>query len=330
MKQSLLPSAWLAFLILPFTASAGAAESIAAKHPGDVGIERDARVLFAENFENGTLADVSKRWTETNNKGGKLMELIADSPTNSAGQRSLQITATLGENTGGHLYKRLARGVEKLHARFYVKFAGDAGYTHHFVHLGGYNPPTNWPQGHAGERPGGDDRVTIGIEPNGERGSVPPPGGWSFYSYWPEMKISGDGRYWGNAIMPETPLPVPRGRWQCVEVMAKLNSAPDKSDGELALWLDSEQVMHIAKGTPRGPWNGEGFKLPKLGGEPFEGFRWRTSDDLKLNFFHLSHYVTENAARQNKVANPNRTLRVWLDDIVLATDYIGPIQAISK
>ncbi|MGH9361175.1 MAG: hypothetical protein ACRD2T_04605 [Thermoanaerobaculia bacterium] len=85
--------------------------------------------------------------------------------------------------------------------------------------------------------------------------------------------------------------------------------------------------MRIAKGTPRGPWSGMGFRLPSEGGEPFEGFRWRTHRDLKLNFFWLLHYVTPNAARQNRVAQPERPNRVWFDDLVLAREYIGPIEA---
>ena len=40
----------------------------------------------------------------------------------------------------------------------------------------------------------------------------------------------------------------------------------------------------------------------------------------------FGHYVTENAYRQNNVANPPLLNRVWFDDIVVATEYIGPIQ----
>ena len=50
--------------------------------------------------------------------------------------------------------------------------------------------------------------------------------------------------------------------------------------------------------------------------EVFEGFRWRTNSELNVNFFWLLFYVTENAARQNRVATP-ATERVWFDDIVL-------------
>jgi len=303
---------------------------IAAGYPGDAGIARDTRVLFAEDFEAGTLGETVKRWTEASNKDGAVLAFREDAPPGSTGKRSLQVTAAPGSNTGGHLYKRLPKGVDKLHARFYVKFAEDAGYPHHFVALGGHHPPSDWPNPKAGERPRGDDRIYIGIEPHGNDGRLPPPGGWSFYPYWHEMKRSADDKYWGNAIRPETPLQVPRGRWQCVEVMAKLNSAPDVSDGELALWLDGEKVLHVARGVRRGPWSGMGFTLPKEGGEPFEGFRWRTTPDLQLNWFWLLHYVTEGAARRNRQADPDRPCRVWFDDIVLATEYIGPVQGGKK
>lgn len=298
---------------------------IGTQYPGDVGIERDSLVLFAEDFETGTIEEIGNRWGEISDQDGKAMAISEDVPAHSSGNRSLQMTATLGENTGGHLYTRLPRGVDTAFARFYVKFAADADYIHHFVHLGGYNPPTSWPQGGAGTRPRGDDRITVGIEPFGDYGRYPAPGIWNFYAYWHEMKISADGKHWGNGLRPAQPALAPRNRWQCVEMMLKLNSASDQSDGELALWLDGKLQMHLKPGVRRGPWSGEGFSLLEQGGEPFEGFRWRTSDDLKVNFFWLLHYVTENAARQNRVANPNPINRVWFDDIVVSTAYIGPI-----
>jgi hypothetical protein len=153
-----------------------AGPGLAAKYPGDRGIEKDPNVLFAEDFETGSLEDVVRHWSEASNKDGKVLAFSADAPPGSGGKRCLQMTATLGENTGGHLYKRLPRGVDTVFARFYVKFAPDADYLHHFVHLGGYNPPTDYPQGGAGERPRGDDRVTAGIEPFGDYGKYPPPG----------------------------------------------------------------------------------------------------------------------------------------------------------
>lgn len=314
----------------PATAALPNSEGIASQYPGDAGIDRDPRVLFAENFEAGGIKEIGKHWGEISDQDGKVMALSADVPPASAGKRSLQMTATLGQNTGGHLYTRFTRGADKVFARFYVKFAADAEYIHHFVTLGGYFPPTVWPQGGAGERPRGDDRFTAGIEPYGNYGRYAAPGAWNFYTYWHEMKGSADGKYWGNSLTPAQPPLVPRDRWQCVEIMLQCNSTPDKSDGELALWVDGKSVAHFGPGVRRSRWTGMGFSLVDEGGEPFEGFRWRTNADLKVNFFWLLHYVTENAARQNNVAKQNPINRVWFDDIVISTAYVGPIPRPSR
>ena len=109
---------------------------LSAKYPGDRGIVTDPSVLFAEDFESGDIGSLSKRWQSVSNEGGRVLALSGDSPSGSTGKRALQMTATLGENTGGHLYTRLSRGVDTLYARFYVKFAPDAPYIHHFVHMG--------------------------------------------------------------------------------------------------------------------------------------------------------------------------------------------------
>jgi hypothetical protein len=276
-------------------------------------------VLFAENFESGALDEVKKRWSESSDKDGKALAFSAETPPASRGKRSLEVTATRGENTGGHLYKRLPRGVDRLYARFYVKFDPANERIHHFVTIGGHQPASNWPWPRAGERPRGDDRIYIGIEPTDLHGKAPPPGAWNFYAYWHEMKVSADGKFWGQSMSPESPILVPKDRWQCVEVIASLNSKADARDGELVLWLDGEEALSIRQGTPRGPWSGMGFKTLKEGGAPFEGFSWRTSEDLKLNFFWLLHYVTDGRYRETS------RNRVWFDDIVVATERIGPI-----
>jgi len=243
----------------------------------------------------------------------------------SHGTRSLQVTATLAQNTGGHLYHTFPPGEDEVYARFYVKFAPDCDYLHHFVTIGGQRNPPSWPEGRAGLRPSGDERFTAGVEPFGYDGRYPPPGAWNFYAYWCEMKISGDGRYWGNGLQMPRPVVAPRGKWQCVEVHLKCNSAPDRRDGELALWLDGLLQAQIKQGTPRGPWTGLGFKVLDEGGEPFEGFLWRTSNELKINLLWLMVYMTEQAIRRNNVQTPNPVNRVWFDDVVLARRYVGPL-----
>jgi hypothetical protein len=196
--------------------------------------------------------------------------------------------------------------VDTLFARFYVKFHEKTGYIHHFVHLNADRTPTPWPKGGAGLKPAGDQGFTSGIEPWGQWGKAPAPGVWHFYSYWHEMKGDAKGNYWGNFFDSEKPEPIQPGRWYCVEAMLKANSTPEASDGEEAFWVDGKKT-----------------------GE-FKGFRWRTTDKLKVNTFWLLYYITDQAAKHNNDTATDRQYEVWFDDIVLATEYIGPVQGTPK
>ncbi|MEZ5979312.1 MAG: hypothetical protein R3F34_13975 [Planctomycetota bacterium] len=300
-------------------------DGLAAGFPADRAIATHDDVLFAEDFE-CELDELRSRWTDASDASRGVMQLVDGGPVDLPGGRALRITASPPRTTGGSLYRSFERGERRLHARFYVRFPADAaGYVHHFVHLGGYEPATPWPQGNAGVRPNGDDRVTVGIEPYADRGRAPVPGNWGFYLYWPEMKVSADGKFWGGGIAPSEPLVAPLDRWQCVEVMLDLGT-PNEHDGELALWIDGEPRMHVLRGTPRGPWTGLGFELPSEGGEPFEGFLFRTSESLELNFFWLLHYVTPEALRRAGVTDVERDVAVEFDHVVVARAYVGPIR----
>ena len=272
---------------------------LAAKYRGDEGIEKDGRVLYVEDFETGDIADIGARWDQADK--AQNMDLSTDIPANSPGRKSLHIAKN------GHLFTH-TRGVDTMYARFYVKFHPKTGYIHHFVEMLADRVPTAWPKGLAGLKPAGDQGFETMIEPWGKWGAVPPPGVWHFYSYWQEMKPSSPGSsvYWGNFFDTEKSQPIEPGRWHCVEAMVKANSKPELADGEQAFWIDGKLVGR------------------------FGAFRWRSSDKLKLNTFWLKYYVTEAAAQQNKDTDPNRVYEVWFDDIVLATEYIGPVQGKPK
>jgi hypothetical protein len=84
-------------------------------------------------------------------------------------------------------------------------------------------------------------------------------------------------------------------------------NAPGASDGEQAFWVDGKLVGH------------------------FKGIRWRWTDQLKLNSFWLQYDVDDNTAKHNNDATPkDREYEIWFDDVVLATEYIGPVQGKPK
>lgn len=307
---------------------------LAARYPGDADIEKDMRVIQVEKFEQADIATLAKQWESVGAKDS--MSFAADVPPGSGGKQSLLMDRQSGP--GGSLYRRLKNkqggfGYDRVFARYYVKFAEDCGELHHFGPcLGGNLPATPWPSVKAGIRTDGAKSFWSGIEPFGKSWR------WDFYTYWCEMRGSPPrGQTWGNSFIRDPELKVERGRWICIEQMIRMNDVGD-SNGEQALWIDGKLIAHLGKGFPRGRWtfdkfepgqggrgqrwsdargDRESFDVPE-GGAPFEGFRWRTVPELNVNYVWLYIFTQREAGHR---------MRVWYDDVVVATDYIGPMSA---
>ncbi len=266
---------------------------LAARFHADAGIDGHPDILFADDFESGALG---ANWDEMRNPGGDVLSFVDESSTGApVGKRSLQVTATLGRNTGGG-FTQWFESADRLFIRFYTKFHADCDYIHHFCTLRANKSlrgAERWSGfGGAGLLPEGRTRFSTAIEPWGNWGRWPPPGRWNFYSYWHTMKPSPDGKYWGNGFRPSQQPNIQRGAWICVEFMLQHNR-PGNEDGEQAYWID---------GDLRGHWR---------------GFNWRTSETLFANAFTLESYVTDRWTRQ-------RVNIVYFDNVVIARQYIGP------
>ena len=147
----------LVFLFLPMSAFAEA--GIASKYYKDQGIADDPAVVFSEDFEK-PLSIIFANW---NSQSTKALFHSSHIPTASGGDRSIQIKAV---GISGTLYKPLDKNYDQLYFRYYVKFGGN-GFHHTGGYIGGYSPPTNWPQGDAGlkgKRANGDRLFAIGFE----------------------------------------------------------------------------------------------------------------------------------------------------------------------
>ena len=152
-------------------------QGISAQYPGDREIDKDARVVFVENFEGPSLDEIWKRWETVGDKPGQ--SLTADIPPGSSGNASLLMDRTKGP--GPQLFRRIknktgAWGYDRLFARYYVKFDPDCGEIHHFgTCLGGNNPPTPWPSVRAG--PLHEARSVTSLRKSGQlwTGQISPP-----------------------------------------------------------------------------------------------------------------------------------------------------------
>lgn len=301
-----IPPAWIAAIAAGFVCLAIPMQALpqtpglAARYPGDRGIERDHAVLLHEDFEAGNL----RRWDEVNGTAAIVTQ------GSHAGDRCLAIPMQRGRNTGGSLIKWFLPGRDTVYVRFYVKFSPNYQYVHHFVTLLASPPADRWrPFGKAGIKPDGT-YFSTGMEPWFAWGRNPSPGEVNFYSYYADMEVDPKmNKYWGNAFFPPGPgkgeaagphrvIP-PLGRWQCWEFMVQANSSPAKADGIQAMWIDGRLVAR------------------------FTGIRWRTSPDTKINCLWLQHYGYDESDPTRAFSKESQT--VWFDDIVVAAEYIGPM-----
>ena len=323
------------------------AAGLASKYPGDVGIDKDPDVVFAEGFD-GSVDDICARWEQV--AGKEIMSKSNDVPPGSGGKQSLLLTrvagGTGGYTDGGSFYRRLKNeqggtGYDQLYFRFYMKFNKDHAPIHHYgAAIWGLNPPTAWAQGGAGVRPTGSTRWITQVEPGDFRT-------WNFYTYWQEMGGSPPkGQTWGNTFeIGVADRPVEREKWICLEVMVKMNDVGD-SNGETAYWLDGkltrkgDQITsYVGKGFPSvGTWTydkfipgattegiafdyekGKGVPIP--GGKPFPGINWRSVPELNANAIWLYRYMSK---------PETGTSQVWWDHLVVAKKYIGPLTPVAK
>lgn len=105
------------------------------------------------------------------------------------------------------------------------------------------------------------------------------------------------GRDWGHVIAP---VRFERGRWYAVEYQVALN-APGARDGSVKIWVD---------GRIRGARGGLDI-------------RGKTAAAAKLNRIMLGGWYS-NSAMGNPCADPVRPSSVFIDDVAVGTDYIGP------
>jgi hypothetical protein len=277
-------------LVVQSTLPTGA--GLAGAYVGDVGIKGNNRVIFADDFESGSLG---QRWDETSNKDGKVLQYADPDAGSEFGKRCLRVEAHLGQDRGGGLTKWF-EPADTVFIRFYTRFDPACDYVHHFVTLRaneGSRGGDKWSGfGGAGIKPEGSERFSTAIEPWGDWRRWPAPGRWNFYSYWHEMEASKDGKYWGNSFAVPTAPVIPRGRWICAEFMLKHNT-PNRGDGEQAFWID---------GGLEGHW---------------KGINWRKTEQLKANALTLESYVTD-------LWTKNPVNVVLFDNVVIASSYIGP------
>ena len=275
---------------------------IASRYSKDKGIIDDARVFYADDFDQDSLFNKlanklgikKSKWDNTNELEFRDHKLVSHFLQGEG--KSLLIPFKTDRNLAANLDYLFARHhsvePEEAYFRYYMMFDGRG-----WVSGGGKFPGFSGTYNKAGW--GG--RANNGNNGWSARGaffaSVPQSSSqWTgrlpIGSYLYEIDTK--NRYgqtipWGNPASALQP-----GKWYCIEQRLKLNT-PGKQDGVLQVWIDGQQAFLR------------------------EDMHFRSTDKLKIEKVWFNFYF----GGRDK---PQEAFNLFADNFVIASSYIGPVQ----
>lgn len=282
-------------------------QGIAANYPGDAGIDADAAVVFFDDFEGYAVAD--DLWTRYDNVYQVDQIRFATEPeSHYAGAQALEFTVPQQEaELSNAVDKVVSPELDVMFLRYYSKFStpfdvvgsshnGSSISAHYFID--GQATP--------GVPADGTNKFLVAYEDWRGEPETMSPGLLNVYVYHPEQRDDyGDHFFPSGLVLPNTSLPfdfgpdfVPRpevipelDRWYCWEYMVQANT-PGQRDGRIAGWLDGVLVAD------------------------WQNLRLRDVGSLTIDRFGLSLHIGSNVNGEQKK---------WFDNVVAATEYIGPL-----
>lgn len=296
---------------------------IANSYPHDSLIQTDPSVIFTEMGEESTLTNLFANWSSNSSSNSIALDATT-SPPSSLGNQSIRLFTTGAPALPaairlGFLRKTFPLFIgDTVYIRWYAKYNTTGLFHHSGVWMGGENPISNTPQNIAGHLPIGSDFFMVGSEVK----SAPIASTTSKFDsfiYWPQMRHNSafsSTLYYGNSFINSPAVSISMSIWNCFETRLILNNPVSGYGGEVAMWINGNQVSDVKLGT-LGNWNEDDF-TPNISGSPFEGFQFRNTTALNFDYFQLQHYTD----RDLVVGFINS---VNYDHIVVAKHYIGPI-----
>lgn len=293
---------------------------LAANYRNDAGIARDTAVIFADDFEAWKReGGEPARWQLRRNNISQTRAVpgnVEMAGAAGSGSNVVEIacwTQGSGSQVGGlslrlgnynHRDEGLGDGYDEIYARYYLKFDADyRGVRNHGANLGGRDltrADAAWVGMAAVRDVSTRGYFYSGLQPYGKEDAAEMEMG--FYSYHLDKRGP-----WGENYDALKHVPIQVGKWYCVERHLKLNSVdlakadPANADGIEELWVDGE--LTIRK----------------------EGVRFRRVPHLCITMFSLETYYHGLPARYDH----EHPIRVYFDNVVIATNYIGPLNRIG-
>jgi len=281
---------------------------LAAKYPGDINIENDPDVVFADHFEDyEKIKDIGKKYDNFFNCETMY---IADGPNIAySGNKSIEFRMPVRDNELSlGAVKNIKDEKDILFVRYYEKFSRTfdiVGSSHNGISLGAHYEDA---QGRAtpGIPADGYNKFLVALEYWRGEEKTKSPGELNVYVYHAEQRDGyGDHFFPTGIVSPFTfrefdfgpdfikrPNFTPEfDQWYCYELMVQANT-PGQRDGRIAFWVDGVLTAD------------------------FQNIRFRELESIKIDKFSFGFHAR---------SNPKQETSVWYDHIVIADSYIGPM-----
>jgi hypothetical protein len=281
--------------ILQQTGQAEIDEGFSARYPGDKGIEGHRAVVFTEGFES---SDWASRWSTVSSKSTfDVVDQDAGNKFERLDGRALKVSVFKGKVLGLNATYRFDSRPEGEPEEMYFRYSLRFGESWNPTRSGGKLP------GFAGtyNRGGWGGRKANGVNGWSARGTFfrwrdsdsPLRGRRAIGSYVYHAGMSNTyGSTWGWNEGPTGMLE--KNRWYSIEQYVRLNT-PGKNDGVLRAWVDGKLA----------------FERTDL--------RYRDVPDLKIETLWMNVY-------HGGTTPTDTDLALYIDNVVIAKEYIGPFQ----
>jgi hypothetical protein len=305
------------------TTSADASQNtggLSDRYPGDNGLGGDPAVIWFEDFEAASVAAVTGRYDQA--QGMARMQLTTDAPKGNA----LAMTSG-GAVSAVDLYKQLPDH-DDVFVRWYAKYDASIPWHHSGMWFGGYNPGMTFPSPNAGNRPAGNDRFSIALEPMWGVGTAS--ARFDFYNYWMGMHswmmppVDDNGTaYYGNSFIHRNSLTIDEMQWVCLEVHVRLNTSGSSAQGAvLEVWKNDAAVVRFDDAGPMGYWIRDKFCPTSGDGRECTDYPAAFNEILALQLRSTTAFGVNAFWPQNYITDPTMgTLR--FDQMVVATTRVG-------
>lgn len=302
-------------VFLNLSAKAKADDGIAARYPGDKNIASDPAVIFADDFESYTSpTQLTTKWTGAYQQNN--IRIATEAGNFFSGGKAVEFSLPISTvEVSNALRKHLTPEQDTVYLRTYTKF--DPGYSVSTSNHNGLRLSAKYP-GPGIMPPTDGTGFFLFLLQNNVLGTVLPgettPGYSHIYAYWPKQRSAfGDHWYPDGMVKPVAngignqgdwlafpnqypdfnPMPnfLPeRNRWYCYELMVRANT-PGQNDGEVKYWIDGKLISD------------------------FPDLNMRSINTLKIDEAHIGLHAIHS----------ERVNKKWYDNVVIATQYIGPM-----